>query len=86
LKSSYDFKKKFEADYRGLNFFHFCPKSQATWKNVLKFSRLFKILRQFTKIGENVSKMLEIFWQSRKVYSNHPTIPDISHHSKCSLT
>jgi hypothetical protein len=27
--------------------------------------------------------MLEIFWQSRKVYSNHATIPDISHHSKC---
>jgi len=53
-------------DYRGLNFFHFCPKSQATWKNVLKFSRLVKILRQFAKTGENVSKMLEIFWQSGK--------------------
>jgi hypothetical protein len=36
--------------------FHCCPKSQATWKNVQKFSKLAKNLRQF---AENLRKCFQ---------------------------
>jgi hypothetical protein len=63
----------------------FCPKSQATWKDFQKSSRLAKSLRQFAKDLRNCFQGARNFladWESSVKLPNR--FADISHHSRWS--
>jgi hypothetical protein len=65
----------------------FCPKSQATWKDFQKSSRVAKSLRQFAKDLRNCFQGARKFWADRESLVKLPKrFADISHHSWCSLT
>jgi len=59
----------------------FCPKSQATWKDFQKSSRVAKSLRQFAKDLRNCFQGARNFWADRESLVKLPKrFADISHH------
>jgi hypothetical protein len=65
----------------------FCTKSQATWKDFQKCSRLAKSLRQFAKDLRNCFQGARKFWADWESLVKLPKrFANISHHSWCSLS